>query len=989
MTFETATFNPREFELRNFTNQYVTPDQATDISLVESRVNNQLNFLAQQLGWNGPNYWTNLPSTPDQRRQLLGGSFGVYNGFILPRVLEVRNWNNTIVIDQLPLLDDPQQISSEKVILGFDEYEIQSLSVTGDTYTISLGTLPQSFYDQIAANEQLKITIPTLRPAPFNRPEVLISGDASFVVKGYPQVAPTPPETETSLKLYPSYDTQGQFEYESLSFFAKAVYYFDQPVYIKYDLTNITPDISPTFDSNRSLWFIKIPPTVVTSSTPVTVFLCWDYADSVSLNIVSTPVVVRNWQNPSDWGSLDTVTYYTGAWGNKGGPLPFNLVFDSLSIHGATKENAITLQTVERSLSYNSLVELVYSQQTPFDITAPGGPYNGDLWWNPESGALAVWYDPYNTGCSTWVEVDYRNEPEEIIVATLVYPDVVSFSAAAGTIPDDTTVLILDCTGLAVANGVVGLSGTITTSPSLYLYRGEDSPYWTPVRFTFSTVTEFNNTALILPFNIPVVISDANGLVPFGTNYNVIDLDFQVLFSVPAVLTKTYTNTSWSISPDSILQYISRSSLFNYENQGEMWWDYANPVYSTRAASIYIQSAWVSVNSHPLSGSPSYFFDPKSVNFYTDGNLITLGNDYTNGDYLLSINFNSATESYEVTYTPLDLRGRTSLPTLTISDSLTGTYTADITNLVFSGVMFGMTPSLADAETPLRLWKTEELQDAGSVARLVENNYENPLLADVNTGPSQVNWERYFVRLPLDYGRNESVWQKVALTCQDFGYWGTTILAEKMRCPAEDDLPVVYDELFIYDQPIQDYTYVYSEPYLYSNIAYVNSSETGDFLNSGFFPANDLPYDGYTEGSLVPYEPLHNRRANLDSPVGAGYGDWEGVYVNVNACQSLSGFLVNDLVDGAVSPVNAPIWDASIYKLPPTCENPPASYDVDSNHYKICYAYFVADASAAEDGFFDVLQPISSQYIRPNGGNVPNADRSLFETYKDVLLVAG
>jgi hypothetical protein len=102
------------------------------------------------------------------------------------------------------------------------------------------------------------------------------------------------------------------------------------------------------------------------------------------------------------------------------------------------------------------------------------------------------------------------------------------------------------------------------------------------------------------------------------------------------------------------------------------------------------------------------------------------------------------------------------------------------------------------------------------------------------------------------------------------------------------------------------------------------------------------------------------------------------VYTNQNPCVGLSGFFVNDVLDGALDPVAAPLWDASIYKAAPTCENDPGSYAVDANHYKIGYAYFVADASAAEDGFFDVQQtsawryptePLTKTlYVLPRGG---------------------
>jgi hypothetical protein len=210
----------------------------------------------------------------------------------------------------------------------------------------------------------------------------------------------------------------------------------------------------------------------------------------------------------------------------------------------------------------------------------------------------------------------------------------------------------------------------------------------------------------------------------------------------------------------------------------------------------------------------------------------------------------------------------------------------------------------------------------------------------------------------LEYGRNEEVWQKVALTCQNFGYWGSSIEPEKMRCPPEDNTPKIYEELFLYDEPIRDYTYVYCEPYLYSNVA-AYFSEGGSFRNAGVFPASDVEFDFFDEAELVDYEPLHNRQADVVSPVGSGYGDWIGDYVNVNPCIPLTGFYTTDLLNNGIDPVLPPVWDASIYKFAPTCQSAPESFSVDANHYKISYAYFVADASAAEDTFFDIQQEIA------------------------------
>jgi hypothetical protein len=83
MTTQRPIFNPLQWELRNYTNQYLTQDQQTQVGNTENRVNQQLNWVAQMLGWSGANYWDNLPETVSQKRQLMGGTFGVYNSFIV------------------------------------------------------------------------------------------------------------------------------------------------------------------------------------------------------------------------------------------------------------------------------------------------------------------------------------------------------------------------------------------------------------------------------------------------------------------------------------------------------------------------------------------------------------------------------------------------------------------------------------------------------------------------------------------------------------------------------------------------------------------------------------------------------------------------------------------------------------------------------------------------------------------------------------------
>jgi hypothetical protein len=967
MTQLNPTFNVSDFELRNYTNPWLTPTQSQEVADTEDRVNSQLDFLAQMLGWNGPNYWGDLASTVDQKRQLLGGTFGVYNSYIIPKIYEIRNWDtevknsagkvvktivNGIVIDRLQFLQPGRTTQVARILLGDDVYQIQSVDVEGEKYIISLGELPQSFYSQIEANTPLRVDIPTYRPAPFYRPSVGSSGDYSFVCG----------DDGSSLILYPAYDTQKKFPLKFPILFAGSTYYFDQPVYVGSPVISASvPDISPSYDPDLEKWYVSIPATAVSVENGIEAVLVWPYAGTDKDTAVELVVKVQPWVDPSDWKSIRTLDNFRGVWGNKGGDLPFNFVFDALSIHGFNEQNSIYLPPVEKEINFNDIVNYVYYQRTTVSDLAPGGAQPGDLWWNDLTGVLSVWL-PSDSGCGNWVEIDYRQSPRQTPAPQVVYPDVSTFQLGSPSLAVGTIVRIDDISGLSIADNVIGVQGTLTSSGYLILHKDSNAPYWTPDEFGYANVANFEADALLLPYKVPVKVFDSTGLGPSGPTYSVNNLSITISGDYEVLLMKYYTNETWEIYPDSILKYIADTALFGGPLQGEMWWDFSNLDPNTRAAALYYQSAWVGVNAHPQNGPPAPALDLDTVLFYCDGVLVDDGVSCVTDDYIFTYTSDSVNGKYDVTYTPRTFIGQVQLPTITISDSLATTYRADITDLFFSGITYYMSPNVYDAETPLRLWKAQDLQAAETLEHLAENNYINPLLADLNNGPGPENWEKYFVRLPLEYGRDESVWQKTVLTCQDFAYWGSSIEPEQMRCPPEDDTPAIYEELFLYDQPVPDYTYVYSEPYWYSNIAYFNSVESGKYQNSGVYPATDVQFDEFSEAELTEYDPLHNRQADVISAVKQGYGDWLGEYVNINPCVPLTGFLTTDLLNGGVTPIAAPVWDASIYKFAPTCENAKESYSVDANHYKVGYAYFVADASAAEDGFFDISQEAAWRY---------------------------
>ncbi len=86
------TFDINEYELRGLTPDVFTKEQRDKLNKTLSRVHGQIDWTAQLLGFNGPNYWgqsdpkadfsynwTGLPETMNEKRQMQVGAFAVYN----------------------------------------------------------------------------------------------------------------------------------------------------------------------------------------------------------------------------------------------------------------------------------------------------------------------------------------------------------------------------------------------------------------------------------------------------------------------------------------------------------------------------------------------------------------------------------------------------------------------------------------------------------------------------------------------------------------------------------------------------------------------------------------------------------------------------------------------------------------------------------------------------------------------------------------------
>lgn len=969
MTFYTPTFNIEEFELRNQIDPYLTQSQVDDVTLTVSRVSDQLNWVAQLLGWNGPNYWNNLVSTTNEKRQLLTGSFGVYNSFLLPKVLEVRNWSNEIVVEQTPGISENQicYVGSESAV-------ISAITVNNDTLILKLNSITSNFYNQFSLNQQLKINSLQNRPTPFYRPVVEASADTSFVCG----------VENNALVLYPSWDLQKTTPYKFNVFIWGGRYYFNQPVYFSLTNTSPSPYFNPVYDTTLGLWYLDIQDT--TSINPVTTvgYLVWAYSNSSVQQNVIAEIILQPWEDPSDWNSLNVLENFKGVWSNKGGALPFNFCFDALNIHGFDEQNSLYLDIIVRDLPFNELLNTAYYQQTPQNLQTKGKSKVGDVWWNSATGVFSL-YPPSLVSCGSWIEINYRENPEPPLSAEFTFNSVSQFQSTATNIPTGSVVRITDVTGLQ-ANGtsyqILGITAPLPDSGEVVLSKSQTGTLYTVEEFIFADVTEFKNNAINLPIGTIVRLLDPTNLQPLESNYyKIINLEYTITSAqaYEVLLTKQYSLLEWGLSPSSILRFIGNTRLYDGigdPEQGEMWWDFTNPDPMTRAASIWYQTAWVAVNPHvPLNSEPGVV-SYGAVKLYCAGNLLTPGVLFYTEDYTFQYSINSGTGNFTFTYVPLTFTGKVQFPEILISDALTSAYRVDISNLVFSGIQYYMSPNVLDCETPLRLWKANNLQVVESKKYLDINIYDNPLVADLNSGPSD-NWSRFFLRLPPSYQRNDNKWLKTNLIAQDFTYYGSTTAPEQMECYSSLFEPAIYEELILYPQTQRSSNLIYSEPYLYSNVGFSQSIDLEDFGNSSVLPAFDQIYDEFDEASLIEYNPLHTRIAVTDNPTTPNYGDWEGIYLQNEECIALSGFLVNDLETGAAEEAKAPIDDASIYKFPPLCTQPENSFSVDANLFKVSYAYFVADLSAAEDGFFDIQQPIAwrhsvdgkkSGYILPAAG---------------------
>lgn len=940
MTDLSPTFDSKNIEIYGIESPFYTPEQLESLRLVDSRVNQQLDWLAQLLGWNGLSYWGNLASNVAQKRHLLTGSFGIYNGYCFPRIKEVRNWDNTVIIEK-----DERIEVGQIFYLGDYSYELKGIYVEGNDYALSFGTLTDQFLSDIASNKQLKVSIKDSLPDPFNRVSPENSCDLDLIA--------SIDESTNSISLEISTGSDIKLPVVHKALFEGSRVSFNLPLSLTIEskLSSDYPQvIQPTYNFEENNWFLEIPYSGTDAEAKLT------YGSS------ETRVKITKWSFEGGWYDKDIIDNFSGVWGNKGGKLPFHFLFDSLGIHGCDAEKCVSLDPVNVSLPFNSLLDLIYYQKA---LVSPNPPYleppDNQVWWNSDSGALSV-YQGKSLNCGPWVEIDYPEGSTSKPTPAYVFADVASFRSPYQPVSENMVVLIENGDGLEKSDGVYGLTGEINVQCRLELVKHGGSS-WKALGIEFQNVNDFSSVAALLPGKVPVTITDSTGLSPSNPTYKVKNLNITISEPYPLLISKDPTQgvNEWYISPPSELRYIGDTKLYDngVDLEGnQLYWEYPNNTIEDRAALIFYYNGWekeagewkmtgewIPVNSNSMATTPNPVINYGCLKVFCNSVEVSEGDEYRTDDFSFSYGAQDGIFSFH--YSPITSKGITNLPTITITDSLTTAFRHDISDFIFSGALFRLNPNPLDTNTPLRVWKTDPLFSVSSEEDIDGNLVTNPLIADYNQGPSDENWERYFLRLSPLHKRDGASWQKVNAICQGFGLWGSPITYERMNGPRQEEEVLIYEDVVLSADISSTKQTMYSEPFIYSNIK-IGIDYEEDYGNSTVLPSFDTLNDGYEEATLVEYDPLNTRSTK------SGSGDWEGIYLRSAECLDSSGELIVDLHNLSVEQVEAPVMDLSIYKAPPIEGIEEGSSLVDSNHYRIGYSFFTADLSTAEEAVFEI-----------------------------------
>lgn len=280
--------------------------------------------------------------------------------------------------------------------------------------------------------------------------------------------------------------------------------------------------------------------------------------------------------------------------------------------------------------------------------------------------------------------------------------------------------------------------------------------------------------------------------------------------------------------------------------------------------------------------------------------------------------------------------------------------------VIYASPSWKFNPSVMNSKTPLRVWKNHVLEVVDDTSAeinhdtidsfLESKHYHNGLVADFNTGSEPEDSYRYFVRLPAEYSRNGRNWNKATNVAGSYGYFSSVIPLADTSVRPNQLLPYLYDDVYCQcTADLPDYAVFYQEDYLVSTIKEARINAEAGFEESKITFEDGEESFPFAPGLVVDYD------AYAEREVKNVQGDWAGTYYKWQRRGPLTGYLITDVADHVLREVEyseEPTGDASLVKTPNT-EFPDDTDVANFSNYTVCYAYFTADLSGADEPVFD------------------------------------
>ena len=228
---------------------------------------------------------------------------------------------------------------------------------------------------------------------------------------------------------------------------------------------------------------------------------------------------------------------------------------------------------------------------------------------------------------------------------------------------------------------------------------------------------------------------------------------------------------------------------------------------------------------------------------------------------------------------------------------------------IFEDLLFKMQPTVRNSLVPLSVWKNHPLTVTDQVPFANTQQY-NFLVADENRGCEPEDSFRYFVRLPLEYTRNGKEWNRALSVCNNQGYFSVPPTLSDTQVNPVQPRPLLYDETY-WRTDLEENSTFYQEDFLVSTIRENSETEQDFFTASSITFEEEVPLI-YFFAQITNYDPYVLRTPEFTGEWKGVYLQ----YGSYSPFRLRTGYLTTDLEKSRVIQVDPPVYDESVLKRP-------------------------------------------------------------------------